>query len=243
VNGVGQTITTANAGNSKIKGQSLDVQFAMTADDELSLNVQHLTAVYNNFDLTALYTKLHYFAWCTAQPDGATPAGGCTGGSIINLQPGISTTGDQSGPSVNYTGTRAGANPVWGGNLVYDHTFHGMNAAWDAQLSYHYTGDRLNGNQAAPNTTNSFLPLDAYSTLDFSLRYRPGDAKWSVMAYVRNATDKLYRVSRGFASNGNGVQYNPATAATTVLPNVNYAYTTAAYGPPRTFGIVFDTSF
>jgi hypothetical protein len=36
--------------------------------------------------------------------------------------------------------------------------------------------------------------------------------------------------------------FNPANAA--VVPGaVNCAYTTAAYGPPRTFGIVFDASF
>jgi iron complex outermembrane receptor protein len=240
--GVANTITTVNAGNSEIKGQSVDVSFAITRNDSLNLNVQHIDSKYNKFDLTQLYTQLHYFAWCTAQPDGATPTGGCVGGNIINLQPGISTTGDQNGPSVNYNGTRAGANPEWAGTLSYSHTFRGMGADWDAQASYYYFGERLNGNQAAPFTSNYYLPLDAYSTIDLSLRYRPTGAKWSVLAYVRNVGDKLYRVARGFTSNNAGAQYNPATLATT-LNTVNYALTTAAYGPPRTFGIVFDTSF
>jgi iron complex outermembrane recepter protein len=108
--GVANTITTVDAGNSTI-------------------NVQHIDSKYNKFDLTQLYTQLHHFAWCTAQPYGATPVGGC-----------------------------AGANPEWAGNVTYGHTLHGMGAERNAQLTYHYVGERLNSNQPAPNTSVALYP-------------------------------------------------------------------------------------
>ncbi|MGC4029990.1 MAG: TonB-dependent receptor [Steroidobacteraceae bacterium] len=239
--GIANTITSTNAGNSKVRGQSLDVLFALTDNDMLSFNVQHIKAKYTNYDLTSLYRRLNYFAWCTTSPDGSSVGGTCAG-PVVNLLPGTSTTGDQSGVSVNYNGTMAGANPEWAGNAAYEHTFHFANAQWKGQVSYHYMGERVNGNQVAPNTTNSYLPLDSYQTFDLSLRYQPNGAKWSVLGYVRNVGDELYRVARGYTSNNSGVQYNPANQAA-VLSQVNYAYTTAAYGPPRTFGVAVEASF
>lgn len=207
-------ITVANAGTSVVRGQNIDVQWALTSDDRLGVNVQHIDAKYSSFDLTQRYQNL-------ATRFGTTFAA---------LFPGYSPTGDQSGPSFNYTGTQVGGSPKIAVLANYDHTFHIGESELTPQLVYHYTGQVRVGNQGAPNMppADSFWEMPAFSTVDFTLTWSKEGGKYNVALFSRNLTDKLYLTGRGYV-NGGRAALMPANSA--------FAFTTASYGAPRTFGI------
>jgi iron complex outermembrane receptor protein len=212
-------ITVANAGTSIDRGQSLDVQWNATPDDQIGANVQHINAVYTNFNLTQRYLA----------------AAAKFGTTFSTLYPGYSPTGNQSGPSFNYNGTHVGGSPDWAFYGTYDHTFRFGEHNIDAQVVYRYNGKEVNGNQAAPNMppAANFSELPAWSTWDLNLSYAPADGRYQVTLFSRNLFDKLYVTGRGYSSNGAAL--TPAAAA--------YAYETESFGPPRTYGVIVRANF
>jgi iron complex outermembrane recepter protein len=212
-------ITVANAGASIVRGQSVDVQWNATLDDRIGVNVQHINAVYTDFNLTQRYLN----------------AAASFGVPFSRLYPGYSATGDQSGPSFNYNGTQVGGAPKVSVFSTYDHTFRWDQHTLTGEVVYRYTGQVRNGNQEQPNMPpyDAYWELPGYSTVDLSLTYAPADGKYSITAFSRNVTDKLYETGRGYSNNGAAL--TPA--------NSLYAYTTAGFGPPRTYGVRFQANF
>ena len=212
-------ITVANAGASIDRGQSLDIQWNATRDDRIGANFQHVDAVYTNFNLTQRYLN-------TAAAFGVP---------FNVLYPGYSATGNQSGPSFNYDGTHVGGAPKLTVLSNYDHTFRLGEHTVTTQLVYRYIGEEVAGNQEAPNMPpgNGFYNLPGYSTFDLNVGYAPADGKYSVTMFIRNLGNKVYETARGYVNNGAAL----APAAS------QYAYETATFGPPRTFGVRVAASF
>ena len=213
-------ITVANAGSSIDRGQSVDVQWNATRDDRIGANVEHINAVYTNFDLTQRYL--------------ATAAS--FGVPFAVLYPGYSATGNQSGPSFNYNGTQVGGAPKMAIYSNYDHTFRFGERTVTTQVVYRYQGQTRNGNQDAPNMPpgDAFAELPGYSTFDLNIGYAPADGKYSITLWSRNLANKVYETGRGY-SNANASALAPAASL--------FAYETATYGPPRTFGVRVQANF
>lgn len=212
-------ITVANAGTSIDRGQSLDVQWDITRDDQFGLNVQHINEVYTNFNLTQRYLTM----------------AAKFGVPFSVLYPGYSATGNQSGPSFNYNGTRVGSTPEWTVYSTYDHTFRWNQRAITAQVVYRFTGDEVTGNQEQPNMPpySGFFMLPGYSTWDLSLSYQPEDGRYTITLFSRNLFNKLYATNRGYVNNG---------AALTPAASL-YAYETESFGPPRVYGVQVQANF
>jgi iron complex outermembrane recepter protein len=212
-------ITVANAGSSIDRGQSLDVQWNATRDDRIGANLQHINAVYTNFNLTQRYLN-------TAATFGVP---------FSALYPGYSATGNQSGPSFNYNGTQVGGAPKFTVLSNYDHTFRFGERTVTTQVVYRYVGQTRNGNQEQPNMPpgDAYAELPGYSTFDLNIAYAPADGKYSVTFFSRNLADKVYETARGYVNNGAAL--SPA--------NSLYAYETGTFGPPRTFGVRIQANF
>jgi iron complex outermembrane recepter protein len=212
-------ITVANAGTSIIRGQNVDVEWNLTQDTRLGVNVQHVDAVYTDFNLTQRYLN-------NAAKFGLPFAA---------LYAGYSPTGDQSGPSFNYDGTQVGGSPKIAVFSTLEHTLHSNDFDYTAQLAYRYNGKSRNGNFAAPNMPpyDDFANLPAYSTVDLTLTAASSDGKYSVSAFARNLTDKLYLTGRGYGNN----------SAALTPANSFYALITESYGPPRTYGVTLRARF
>lgn len=227
-------ISITNAGTALIRGQSLDLQWLITSSDRVQANFQHLDAQFLRYDLTSRYVNGNYFGYCVNNPNGAPPCA-----NPVNYFTGYSQTGNQGVPSFNYSHTPVGAAPKYAADVTYDHIFESSRATVDAGIVFHFVGSQLSGNQAAPFTYPypGFFILPAYSYWDFSLNFQPSAARWSVTAFIRNAFDKAYQISRGYTV-ANGLTGLPYTNSA-----VTYAYATAAYGPPRTFGAIFNFNF
>ena len=212
-------ITVANAGESIDRGQSLDVQWSATRDDRIGVNVQHLNNVYTSFNLTQRYLN-------TAAAFGVP---------FSALYPGYSSTGNQSGPSFNYNGTKVGGSQDWTVYATYDRTFHWAARMLDAQVAYRYVGQRVNGNQEQPNMppSPSFWILPSFNTVDLNLTYGPDDGKYTITLFGRNLCNALYKTGVGYSNNG----------AALAPANSLYAYETASYGPPLTYGLRVQANF
>jgi iron complex outermembrane recepter protein len=212
-------ITVANAGSSIDRGQSLDVQWNATRDDRIGANVQHINAVYTNFDLTQRYLN-------TAAAFGVP---------FARLYPGYSATGNQSGPSFNYNGTQVGGAPKVTILSNYDHTFRFGERTVTAQIVYRYVGQTRNGNEEQPNMPpgDGYAELPGYSTFDLNIGYAPADGKYSITLWSRNLANKVYETGRAYENNGAAL--SPA--------NSLYAYEEGTFGPPRTFGVRVEANF
>ena len=130
----------------------------------------------------------------------------------------------------NYSGTAMGMSPHWSGNVAYDHFFRTAIGTFDAQAALQFNGRRLLNNQAVTGA-NDYIVGKSYETEDASLRYSPPTGNWSLTAYGHNLSNRNTETGSSYASNANGPM--PAT----------YYYTTRSYGPPRTYGVIFDVKF
>jgi iron complex outermembrane recepter protein len=213
-------ITVANAGTSIVRGQNLNVQWNVTRNDHLGVDLQHVSAIFTSFNLTQRYQNI----------------AAKFGTSFATLYPDYSPTGDQSGPSFNYNGTQVGGSPKFTVLGTYDHVFHFGDTEFTPQVVYRYVGQARNGNQQAPNMPpdDAFWELPSYSTWDLTLTFGSADGKYTVAAFARNLADELYTTGRGYV-NGGQAALLPASS--------RYAFTTATYGPPRTYGITVRASF
>ncbi len=212
-------ITVANAATSIDRGQSLDLEWNVSPDDQLGVNVQHINEVYTGFNLTQRYLAM----------------AAKFGTSFSALYPGYSTTGNQSGPSFNYNDTRVGNTPDWTTYATYQHIFHIGDRLFIPQVVFRYVGSVLNGNQEAPNMppSNSFWLLPAYTTWDLNLGYQSADGKYTITLWSRNLFNKLYVTGVNYANNGAAL--TPAASA--------YAYETETWGAPRQFGVQVQATF
>jgi iron complex outermembrane receptor protein len=204
-------IDVTNAGSAKVDGQTVQVNWAFTDNDLFGLNVTHLKARFDKFDVSA--------------------------GQALAFQLGLlpGTTAATYRSFFNYSDTPIGGAVDWALAATYDHTFRLASGTLDAQILVNYRGDFLSGNQTAVVNVNAYLPIDAVTTADLTLRYTPQDAKWNVTAYVRNLTDEKVVNTRGYSSN--------AAFRAVSDPATFYAYRTETYGPPRTFGVIFNAEF
>jgi iron complex outermembrane recepter protein len=227
-------IAITNAGNAIIRGQSLDLQWIIAANDRLTLYFEHLDAEFKNYDLTSRYVDDNYFNYCVGNPGGAPPCA-----NPVNYFQGYSQSGNQSVPSFNYSHTPIGYSPKYAANATFDQLFHYFDATWDAQAIFHYVGSQLSGNQVAPFAYPypSYWELPAYSTLDLNLTYQPNVEHWTVTGFMRNAADKAYKTAVAYSASNGLSGLAPSN------PKVTYAYGTATYGPPRTFGVIFNFKF
>lgn len=218
-------IASTNAATSIDRGQSLDIQWNITADDQLGINVQHINSVFTGFNLTQRYLNL------AAKFNPSNPLA-----EFNLLYPGYSTTGNQSGPSFNYNGTRTGSSPDWTTFATYSRTFHlSADRLFIPQVVFRYIGTEVNGNQEQPNMPpyNGFWMLPGYSTWDLYLTYQADGGKYAVTAFSRNLFNKLYATGRSYASNGAALMPSQAL----------YAYETQTFGAPRMWGVQIQANF
>jgi iron complex outermembrane receptor protein len=237
-------ITVANAGNAVFRGQSLDLQWAPTRNDLIKVDVEHMDAQYLSYNLTSRYVNGNYFNYCAGTPSGACPPG-MPG---VNYFPGYSQTGNQSQPSFNYNHTTVGGDPEWTLLASAEHTFHVAKAGWRVELMAHYQSSTPAAGQLAPFNYpyQSLYITPSYVTFDTFLHYEPADKPWSVTAFARNAFNRQFLLDRNYQVYG----INPTSGGGGALnglpysnPAVLFAYATGQYGPPRTFGLIFEARF
>ena len=247
--GSSTTPSSVNAGSLVSKGQSIDLTFVPTPNDQLRLNVQHVDTIYTDYDLTSRRVKYHAFDWCTATPTGETPAGGCVGDDYYNPAPPNPAVPNTVARVLNlvptnvasqvFTGTRQGPARPWSGNASYTHTFHFLQASWAAQITYLYQGSI--DNVGAVGTNANLLVQPSYWSSDLSLRYTPNDSNWNVLFWARNFQDRDYTVTRSLTwSNTNAVPYYTDPRAVT---QSNWAYWQRTVGNPVTYGVTFNARF
>jgi hypothetical protein len=166
----------------------------------------------------------------------------------INFFPGYSQTGDQSQPSFNYNHTQIGGDPKWTGVAGADHTFHTKSAAWKVEAVGHYQSSTPFSGQVAPFNYpyQAFYFTPSYFTLDTFLHFTPSGKPWSVTLFARNVLQRQFLLDRTYQVYGNNPtsgQGGQLTGLPYTNPAVLYAYETGHYGPPRTFGVIFQASF
>lgn len=189
-------LVTKNAGKVVTKGVDMEAAYLPWTNTRLGLDLEYLDAKYDSFTFTAIGPN----------PSGSRCASGRgTGGFVINC-----------------SGLPALRSPPWAVNASVQQTLPLPN------------GDSLLGSAILHykdpfEADFNYLPETRTPTstrLDLSLTYRPGNGRWSVMAYADNV--------------------NNAVTLASVQSNVSYSllpFSAAVIEPPRTYGVRLSANF
>ena len=133
---------------------------------------------------------------------------------------GVLCPAEGRGTPVNVSGNELPQSPKKSYSVAINHNINMDKGVTTARLTYRYQGER-EGNVF--NTDRSRMP--AHDFLDFKLTYQPNDKDWYASVYVKNAGDNVF-IGTWAASSAlqGGAQF-------------------ATYTDPRTYGIMFGTSF
>ncbi|MEM6583866.1 MAG: TonB-dependent receptor, partial [Pseudomonadota bacterium] len=163
-------LDTTNAGQSTIQGIAMDLQFAATDRDVLTLAFEYLDAEYDEFE---------YFQGESLTPETQCPT--TDTGRVV-----IGPTGPTRELLIDCSGFEMTKSPEWSGRASYTHTFPLPNGAeLDAQVDVNYTDERW--------LTANFLEgqrVDSFTFWNAQLAYFQTDLNFSVTAYIRNITDE-----------------------------------------------------
>lgn len=133
---------------------------------------------------------------------------------------GVLCPAEGQGTPVDVSGNELPQSPKKSYSVAINHNINMDKGVTTARLTYRYQGER-EGNVF--NTDRSRMP--AHDFLDFKLTYQPNDKDWYASVYVKNAGDNVF-IGTWAASSAlqGGAQF-------------------ATYTDPRTYGIMFGTSF
>ena len=133
---------------------------------------------------------------------------------------GVLCPAEGQGTAVDVSGNELPQSPKKSYSVAINHNINMDKGVTTARLTYRYQGER-EGNVF--NTDRSRMP--AHDFLDFKLTYQPNDKDWYASVYVKNAGDNVF-IGTWAASSAlqGGAQF-------------------ATYTDPRTYGIMFGTSF
>ncbi|MBE7217695.1 MAG: TonB-dependent receptor plug domain-containing protein [Caulobacteraceae bacterium] len=140
----------------------------------------------------------------------------------------------------NYAGSKVGFSYDWSANAAYDHILRTSYGEFDGQVALHYAGKRLLAPVVALADTNDLLFSQPLATVDLSVAYRPPSRKWNLTAYVRNVGDSRTYSAESYMAGGAGAGVNFLPPSD---PRVFYAYRSASYTDPRTFGLIARLEF
>ena len=169
-------LSTFNAGDTTIQGAAVEIQFAATERDILTLNVEYLDTEYDDF------TYL--------QAEAFTPPTTCDTMETGNLVP------TPPGPSpellIDCSGFETTKSPEWSVFAEYIHTFSlGDLGTLDAQVNVSYTDEQW--------LSANFLPqqrVEDYTIWNAYLAYRSEEWPFTAIAYYENFTEEeSYHVS------------------------------------------------
>ena len=164
-------LSVQSIGKSHYTGASMALEWAVTPDDRLGLNVQYLAAHYVQFQIPSRYVV-------------ALPLSPTTGLPIPGEIPG------------NENGFQILNTPPWSGTFSYDHVINAYRGLFDARVAIDWSVEQ----HYLENYTNTLqyqLGTDpGYARLDLSLSYAPERGGWRITGYVNNVTD-----SRNFTGN------------------------------------------
>jgi iron complex outermembrane receptor protein len=188
---------TENVGRSTMRGIELESLFLLTPDTQLSADVQYLDAEYDEF----VYTKPNFNG-------GFSNGTGCPNVGV----PGLFYT-------VDCSGERPPNAPEWTINVGAQQTFAlGSGARIVGSLRAHYQTETLTGLEFTADEMQ-----ESYTTLDALLTYSSAADRFSVSAFVNNATDE--------------------TVKSEAFPAPFSLFTTAILRPPRTYGMRIGVRF
>jgi outer membrane receptor protein involved in Fe transport len=124
------------------------------------------------------------------------------------------------GTAVDVSGNKLPQSPKKSYSIAINHDINLTNSVTTARLTYRYMSER-EGNVF--NTDRSRMP--AHDFMDLSITYKPNNKDWHAAFYVKNIQDNVLIGSWAAASAlQGGAQF-------------------ATYTDPRTFGIMFGSSF
>lgn len=125
-------------------------------------------------------------------------------------------------PEIQLAGNPTRNSPEWAGNLHVEYDFVGLGLPYDGWLTL--MGDYIYRDDTFFTEFNRLIEgQDAYTLLDFNLRYTSGNEKFFADLWVKNATDELVASST----------FQLATARTIGV----------TYMPPRTYGFTMGYNF
>ena len=192
---------TENIGKSSVNGLEVDVLFAATDSTRLRGNVQFLD------------NEIDRYGYLQLTPDEAVrPVSGCATTQVAIVPNGATW-------DVNCAGQEGRNSPNLSASLGIDQSF--ALGSLDAMLSIdaRYRDKRWVGFDFTPPQR-----ADSVTKIDASLQIGSAEGTWSVLAYVRNATDEEVRsIAQIFGSMSN--------------------LTSTVYEPPRTYGVRFNYEF
>jgi iron complex outermembrane recepter protein len=154
---------TDNAGSSTIKGTEFSAKYLITPHTVLDFDAQYLSAVYTSF---------------TYQ----TPAGG-TNAPPVTTCPFAQT--DATHYTVNCAGKTAQQAPRWSGNIGLQQRADAGDYSLFGEVSVHAQSDSVTGFELIPEEVQK-----SYAIVNLSAGLSPQNAKWSVVAFVNNLTDR-----------------------------------------------------
>ena len=154
---------TDNAGASTIKGGEFSVRYLVTPHTTVNFDAQYLSAVYSRFTFQV-------------------PAGG-TNAPPLTSCPFAQT--DATHYTVNCQGKTAQQAPRWSGNIGLQQRAEVGGYTLTGEISAHGQSDSIVGFELIPVEIQR-----SYAETNLSLGLSPSGAKWSVVAFVNNLTDK-----------------------------------------------------
>lgn len=199
----GSSTVVRNASKATIDGLELEMQLGLSDADTLQLVAALTDGRFQKFEI----------------PDSVF-------GNLFN--PFVDPASTSPLDPVDLSGNQPPRVPDWRLTLAYQHDFALPGGTLTprvlATASDDYFLDIYNRDTVAagvfdnlPNGGNKLGVQEAYTSLDFSLRYRPNSENWVLEAFVKNATDEAIKIASGDFITENGF--------------------VATYMPPRTYGV------
>lgn len=207
-------VSFANLGNSEILGFNVSGVYLPSDADVLTFNVDYTNTEIVSFDFASVLSQF--------------PPG------IYSLDAVFDWTGL---PLVN--------TPEWRLTGAWTRTFNlGNGATVESRLQGFWNDERFEGYRDDTLVQYEFAGyhVDSYLTVDWNVRYQPGDENWYLGFYVRNITDETIIHSVGGAQPGGGSPPE-GTLALQPVPNGDDAYLTGQLRAPRTVGFRFGYAF
>jgi len=208
----GGSTVVRNASEATIQGLEMELEWAMTAQDNFQLIGTLMDARFDEFEIPdTLYGDLfnHYVS-----PQANSPT-----------------------DPVDLSGNSPPRTPDWKFTFVYEHDFlfsaGNLTSRLLATVSDRYYLDIYNRSDLGagvfphlPSGGDDLGVQNAYETYDFSLRFSPSSKKWLAEAYVKNLTDENIKISSGYFITENGF-------VSTYLPPRTYGVTLSYFFDQR----------
>ena len=155
-------LSVQSIGKTHYTGVGLDVEYAVTPNDRVELNVQYEDAHYVRFQIPPIYQT-------------SVPLG-------LNGFPTNDKPGSQAGLQVINT-------PPYSGTFAYDHSLDAFGGVFDGRAAVQFSDTRHFIPFPIDTLQYKYGSNPPYARLDLSVGYTPDRGNWKVLGYVNNVTN------------------------------------------------------